>query len=227
MGGFAFDLRGQSPFIPGSSYQTLGPEGVFLLAKTGLLPDISEQDIRDKSKTDGLGQFITCSQAIWLVIQCVGRFKLGLFITTLELNTIGHVLCALVTFILWWNKPFQVKEPTLIYGKDAREICAYMWMTSSISSVVLKIHDFHPELESVDYRPDQIPLTPDNNEEPSQTSTTTTSPSNQGEFNLSAGQRLPGSNFYVSSNSKRFFETTYYIEQIGLTRRSAASSRTR
>lgn len=211
MGGFAFDLSGDSPFIARSAYQTLGPDGVLLLARAGHLPDISERDIRDKSKTDGLGQFLACSQAMWLVVQCIARFRLGLFITTLELNTIAHVFCALITSVLWWNKPFQVQEPTLIHGKAARQLCAYMWMTSNVSATTLNIHDRWTEMESVSHRPDWNPRASESPEQP-EPIYSVIAPSSKKEYDLSEGQRLPGSDFFVAGNSKRFYMATYFSE---------------
>ena len=35
-------------------------------------------------------------------------------ISLLELNTFGHAFCALIIYILWWDKPFQVDYPCMI-----------------------------------------------------------------------------------------------------------------
>lgn len=39
---------------------------------------------------------------------------LPLAITQLELATMGFVCCALVMYILWWHKPFDVEQPVAI-----------------------------------------------------------------------------------------------------------------
>lgn len=112
---------------------TLTARGVALLADCNLLPDIERKFLKDKSKSDGLSKFIACIQAAWLVVQVIGRLKLGLQVTLLEINTIGHVLCALVIYILWWHKPRMVLEPLVLDGGWAGPLCAYMYMSSRIS----------------------------------------------------------------------------------------------
>ncbi|ORX96674.1 hypothetical protein BCR34DRAFT_593759 [Clohesyomyces aquaticus] len=56
----------------------------------------------------------------------------GLSISLLELNTFGHSICALLIAFLWWDKPLDVSEPTLIKveGQELEELCAFMCMSS-------------------------------------------------------------------------------------------------
>ncbi|KAF8246302.1 hypothetical protein K440DRAFT_553831 [Wilcoxina mikolae CBS 423.85] len=70
--------------------------------------------IDDKSKSDYLAKVLTCSQASWIVLQCLGRKMQGLPTTLLELNTVVHVLNAFVLYILWWEKPADVGRPSTI-----------------------------------------------------------------------------------------------------------------
>ena len=116
-----------------SRYLTLTARGVALLAECGHLPEIREEDIADKSKTDGIAKLLSCVQASWMLIQVCGRLAQGLPVTLLEINTLGHVLCALVIYILWWHKPRQIFEPTKLSGEWTRPICAYIYMSSKIS----------------------------------------------------------------------------------------------
>lgn len=134
MGGFAFDLdvsdldERKNPGL-----LVLTPRGVKLLAECGYLPNISEEEILDKSKTDCLGRLISLLQAIWMLAQILGRVGASLPVTLLEVNTLAHVLCALIMFFLWWKKPKQINEPTLLRGRWVREIGAYMFMSSQVS----------------------------------------------------------------------------------------------
>lgn len=73
MGGFAFDLdvsdldeRKELGLL------VLTPRGIKLLAECGYLPNISEEEILDKSKTDCLGRLISLLQAIWILAQILG-----------------------------------------------------------------------------------------------------------------------------------------------------------
>jgi hypothetical protein len=45
-------------------------------------------------------------------------------ISILELNTFAHALCTLLIFGLWWDKPLDVIEPTLIQGESAHPFIA-------------------------------------------------------------------------------------------------------
>jgi hypothetical protein len=74
----------------------------------------TEMSITDKSKADGFVKLVACTQATWLVTQCIGRAIQHLPITTLELSCTAYVLYALVVYILWWKKPLDVLTPTVI-----------------------------------------------------------------------------------------------------------------
>ncbi|PTB64813.1 hypothetical protein BBK36DRAFT_141418 [Trichoderma citrinoviride] len=163
MGGFVFDtattemLQGP-PFVPQRRLH-LTPRGVQLLARCGLLPDISVEEIKDKSKTDGSGKLICYVQVGWMVVQAAVRVAVGLPITPLETNTIGHVVCALINYALWWYKPKWIKEPTILRGDWTREMCAFMYMSSQVSQEnkvsrdVLRDFGVKTEMSGVLYTP--------------------------------------------------------------------------
>jgi len=97
--------------------RTLTPCGTILLARLGLLPSLSVEGINDKSKADMLTKTLVCFQACWMLVQAVARKVEGLPITLLELNTIMHVVCALIMYLLWLKKPQDVGIPTIIYDR--------------------------------------------------------------------------------------------------------------
>ncbi|KAI0201728.1 hypothetical protein F4808DRAFT_459498 [Astrocystis sublimbata] len=73
MGGFAFnlapnDIAKEPCFIPDIRRLHVTPRGVQLLAMCGLLPQIAESEITDKSKTDGTAKLIACVQVTWMVV---------------------------------------------------------------------------------------------------------------------------------------------------------------
>ncbi|KAI9771424.1 MAG: hypothetical protein M1840_002044 [Geoglossum simile] len=72
------------------------------------------EGIADKSKANLIGKLLACVQASWLLVQCLGRKLQGLPITLLELNTVVHVLTAIFMYGLWWNKPADVYQPSVI-----------------------------------------------------------------------------------------------------------------
>ena len=74
-------------------------------------PSPSQKELEDRSKADRLTKCLTCVQTTYFVVLLVSRKAHGLHITTLEVNTLGHVLCAFATFVPWFNKPLNVNFP--------------------------------------------------------------------------------------------------------------------
>ena len=80
-------------------------------------PDVTEQEILDRSKADWVLKSLALIQASWFIAQVIGRAAQGLSVTTLELFTLGIISCALVTYAAWWAKPFDVRTPTIVEPK--------------------------------------------------------------------------------------------------------------
>lgn len=95
---------------------TLTPQGVQFLFELGVLRSVEDlkRTVKDKSKADALVKGIVCIQALWMLVQTIVRKAYGLPITLLELNTIAHVGCAVLLYMLWWHKPQDIKEPEVI-----------------------------------------------------------------------------------------------------------------
>ncbi|KAF2428641.1 hypothetical protein EJ08DRAFT_555758, partial [Tothia fuscella] len=138
MGGFVFERNSMPEDIARNMFGrherlTLTARGVALLVRCGHLPPITEADILDKNKADTIAKTLVCIQAGWMLVQVIGRLASGLPVTLLEVNTIGHVACALAMYLLWWYKPRQIRQPTKLEGKWVPQFCAYMFMASQIS----------------------------------------------------------------------------------------------
>lgn len=167
MGGFAIEIdntdANPSPYLPEDvSRITLTTHGVMLLARCGHLPYLDVADLDDKSKADGLAKAIVMLQASWMLAQTLGRLILGLPVSLLEVNTLGHVLCAFVIYLLWWHKPREVYEPTPVTGEWVHKLCAYMYMSSRMSGVAtapkIMPRSWHsPELSNLLYVPSKTP----------------------------------------------------------------------
>lgn len=164
MGGFVFDLEEDCPaerdtFTPKHSRLTVTPRGMALLARCGFLPKISKEDILDKSKSDNLSKVISVVQALWMLAQIVGRLITDLPVTLLEVNTLAHIMCAMIIYILWWDKPKLINEPTKLRGDWVPPISAYMYMSSQISGWrrtkpgILKKDWIDPELSILALKP--------------------------------------------------------------------------
>jgi hypothetical protein len=118
----------------------LTPDGFQALAENfpNLIPDQPREKIEDKSKGDAMTKAIVCFQcklhlictsnlliktiAAWFCTQCVVRLGLRVGISLLELNTLGHALCAFLIYCLWWDKPLDTKEPEQLFLKKEDEL---------------------------------------------------------------------------------------------------------
>ncbi|RDX40479.1 hypothetical protein OH76DRAFT_335865 [Lentinus brumalis] len=137
MGGFVlkdpYVDRSDDHYLP--SWQLNGvitPDGVRFLMQhaPSLIPDLALDDILDRSKADGLAKTLLVWQVLWFLLTCINRLVQGLPLCLLEISTIAHALCSLLTYALWWYKPKDVSHPTAILAPDARLIGAWMSMAS-------------------------------------------------------------------------------------------------
>ncbi|KAL0958154.1 hypothetical protein HGRIS_000320 [Hohenbuehelia grisea] len=74
-------------------------------------PDISVEDIEDKSKGDGLSKGLLTLQLLWFILQLISRVVQGFAVTELELMTVAYVVLAVVMMFFWWEKPLNVQRP--------------------------------------------------------------------------------------------------------------------
>ncbi|ORY16123.1 hypothetical protein BCR34DRAFT_476852 [Clohesyomyces aquaticus] len=138
MGGFVIDLsKERIEFLADKKHTrlTLNISALLWVAEWGpdVIPDLAEGEIQDKSKANGLAKTLVFLQAIWFCVQCINRLVQGLAISLLELNTFAHALCTLVIYVLWWNKPLDIEEPTSLQGPRARGATALV-LSDSLSA---------------------------------------------------------------------------------------------
>jgi hypothetical protein len=67
------------------------------------------EEIRDRSKGDGLAKALVVGQTAWFVAQCLSRCLAGLAITEIELVTLAFAALNGIIYFLWWNKPLDVR----------------------------------------------------------------------------------------------------------------------
>lgn len=136
MGGFAFDssVSATSFLPPGIRQLKVRPEAITILASIdpNLIPNIPEDEIADKSKANSMAKTIVCLQASWFLVQCISRIRQGIGISLLELNTFAHAICALLVFLLWWDKPLDVGQSSLIRSERNLELCVATAITDAL-----------------------------------------------------------------------------------------------
>lgn len=109
MGGFVLQARDSAPF------PIHGLHLIYLLKEGYLdLPEITSEEISDKSKANVLAKALVCLQTGWFVVQCFGRLAQSLPLTTLELVTISYVWCTWAIYAQWLKKPLDVTAPTVL-----------------------------------------------------------------------------------------------------------------
>lgn len=84
MGGFAFEIPENLPeskkFLPSHQREIWFLKDRLIGMVSGsnnseLLPDLSEEEVRSKSKANGLAKTLVCIQALWFIAQCITRRK--------------------------------------------------------------------------------------------------------------------------------------------------------
>jgi hypothetical protein len=113
MGGFAVRSESEGAYI--SSIQ-VEPMDLLDLFERGELawPEFEDSEIDARTQADVVVKSIALSQLIWFIAQIIGRTIDGCAVTTLELFTLSNVLCSVVTYIVWWEKPYGVRAPIIL-----------------------------------------------------------------------------------------------------------------
>ena len=88
-------------------------------------PTITQEEIQDRSKADGLAKGSAVLQTTWFIAQCISRTAQGLIITEIELMTLAFAALNGILYFLWWNKPLDVKccvPVLLLHGEDRKPV---------------------------------------------------------------------------------------------------------
>ncbi|KAJ4258825.1 hypothetical protein NW762_007912 [Fusarium torreyae] len=111
MGGIVLDV---SDLHDEYALLTLTPEGLLYLAKKRHFIDVSDLTIKNKSRADAFAKIVVIFQVIWMVLENCSRLDVGLTVTIIEGHTLIHVVTALAMYILWFKKPLNVCDPTVV-----------------------------------------------------------------------------------------------------------------
>jgi hypothetical protein len=91
-------------------YHLTGEE-IFELREHGYLtnlPNITEADIKDKSKSDIFGKLVALGQITWTMIQIMARAARRLPVSPLEVAVVAFAVSAVLIHGLYWDKPQRV-----------------------------------------------------------------------------------------------------------------------
>lgn len=114
--GFFAWMGGFMLYIDGKPRATLTSDELRHFVRVGSvdMPVISEAEIEDRSKGDGLSKGIALLQLVWFVVQLVARRIQNLPITLLEIDTLAVAALTCVAYGLWWKKPKDVACPHIV-----------------------------------------------------------------------------------------------------------------
>ena len=73
------------------------------------LPTITEEEINDRSKGDGLSATLTIVQTTWFIVQFFHRLGQGLAVTHIEWLTVAVAIFNGALYFCWWKKPLNVR----------------------------------------------------------------------------------------------------------------------
>ncbi|KAF9038098.1 hypothetical protein BJ165DRAFT_1531993 [Panaeolus papilionaceus] len=75
---------------------------------------VSAKQIEDRSKADWLAKAIVLVQTFWFCMQLFTRLGQHLVVTELEISTLAFAVLNFVVYVLWWDKPFDVRSQIFI-----------------------------------------------------------------------------------------------------------------
>ncbi|KAI0707888.1 hypothetical protein C8Q76DRAFT_746746, partial [Earliella scabrosa] len=120
MGGFVLQNPHDTPvdrYLPawqGNGVLTKHGVQTLINVEPDLIPDIPVDELLDRGKADGLAKMLLAWQVLWFCLSCLNRAVQHLPLSLLEVTTIAHALCALLTYAVWWKKPKDVGQPIVI-----------------------------------------------------------------------------------------------------------------
>lgn len=117
--GFFAWMGGFMLYVDGMPRATLTPNELLEFVRRGSvdMPVITEAEVEDRSKGDGLSKGIAVLQLVWFVAQLVARYIRNLPITLLEIDTLAVAALACIPYALWWKKPKDVGRPYIVHRK--------------------------------------------------------------------------------------------------------------
>ena len=121
--GFFVVMGGFMLFEGREATRTLTPDLLESLSDEGKIdiPDITENEIQDRSKGDGLTKGLVIIHTSWFILQCIARGVVRLPITEFEVMTLAFAILTFATYGLWWHKPLNVRYPVRVLRKENSE----------------------------------------------------------------------------------------------------------
>ncbi|KAK1252884.1 hypothetical protein MKX08_004071 [Trichoderma sp. CBMAI-0020] len=118
MGGFVVEKKDYTRWTSGEyNMHHLSGRDIFILRKLGYiekLPNMSKRALKDRAKSDSLIKAISVTQIVWSTARILARTVWRLSICPLELTVLAFSLCAIVIYLLYWEKPKSIGITTSV-----------------------------------------------------------------------------------------------------------------
>lgn len=76
--------------------------------------EVEYKEIIDRSKGDEITKGFAMLQTVWFMVQCIARRAQRLPLTELEVVTLAFGFINIIIYIIWWDKPQDVRHPIRI-----------------------------------------------------------------------------------------------------------------
>jgi hypothetical protein len=131
--------KGSLAYDVGRFVRILEFHDVFQHTLGTIIPVTTEEEIKDKGKSDGISKFIVLLQTSWFIIQCIARGLEHLPLTELEIVTLAYSMMNLFIYIFWWDKPRDVGCPIRVYENlTTYHVRLNMWHTG-VGGILQKV----------------------------------------------------------------------------------------
>ncbi|KAK4659113.1 hypothetical protein QC762_107355 [Podospora pseudocomata] len=94
-----------------------------------LAKEVADQDVKalmlprsfkmHQSKADFFKKSLVVIQVSWVIIECAARKVYGLPLSLLELRIMVHVVCAILMYAFWFNKPLDPQGSYEVKDRNA------------------------------------------------------------------------------------------------------------
>lgn len=86
-------------------------------------PPISKEELKSRSKSDGIVKLIALLQITWFGLQALFRAIQHLQVTALEIMTVAFFVLAVLIYAFYWNRPQDIEYPIIItlQNEDANQ----------------------------------------------------------------------------------------------------------
>ncbi|KAI1078668.1 hypothetical protein F5B20DRAFT_546863 [Whalleya microplaca] len=104
--------------VEGPSFP-INADSILFLVSHGYveMPQVTREEIWDKSKADVFAKAFALLQTGWIIIQSIARAAAGLSLSPLELFTLAFVVSTASSYFFWWYKPQHVETPMVLYSE--------------------------------------------------------------------------------------------------------------